>query len=150
MKKHILFFAMLAVVWGSCQVDKTGIPQLSNNTTLNGTWYLKSEIINGFTGNTVNPPDTITGFTTNDFYKFNTDNTVVYATTVAPTHITAYYSLLTNAGVQTLTIGSPSGGAGYPYTVNKLSKDSLILYNSATSTNAGVTLTTYTTNYYTH
>ena len=149
MKKHILFLAVLAGVLGSCQVDKTGIPQLTNNTTLNGSWYLKSEIINSFVGNTVNTPDTITNFTTNDFYKFNTDNTVVYATSAAPTPITSYYSLLTNAGIQTLTIGSPAGGAGYPYTVNKLTKDSLILYNTTTTINTGVTYTSYTTNYYT-
>jgi hypothetical protein len=149
MKKHILFLALLAGIFAGCQVDKTGVPQLSNNTTLNGTWYLKSEVIDSFSNNTANTPDTITSFTTNDFYKFNTDNTVVYATTAAPAPITSYYSLLTNAGIQTLTIGSPAGGAGYPYTVNKLTKDSLILYNTTTSVNTGITYTSYTTNYYT-
>jgi len=150
MKKSILIIIALISISMSCKVDQSGVPKLTNNTTLNGTWILRSEIINGFSGSTAAKPDTITHFPQKNYYTFNSDNTVIYLSPASTAVNTNYYSVLTIAGSQTLTLGTSAGGAGLAYTVNKLSADSLILYNTAIATTSGVTATTYTTTFYTH
>jgi len=153
MKKVIPFLVALIGMVVGCKVDQTGVPTITNNTTLNGTWFLKSVIINGVTGNTPTAPDTLSSFTSNDFYKFTATNTYTASTSSPLAVYTGNYSLLTSSGVQTLNISAPGGSpaSGFTaYTVNKLSTDSLILYNSVSTTTAGVTTTTYTTHFYTH
>ena len=153
MKKAIPFLVALIGIAVGCKIDQAGVPTITNNTTLNGTWILKTEIINGVTGNTPTAPDTLNSFTTNDFYKFTASNTYTHSISSPAAFYTGNYSLLTTSGVQTLNISAPGGSpasAFSAYTVNKLTTDSLILYTSASTTTAGVTTTTYTTTFYTH
>jgi hypothetical protein len=150
MKNPILILIALITLFVGCKIDVAGVPQSTNNTMLNGTWYLKSKITDNFVGAFASPPDTAKNFTKNDFYTFNADNTVNYASSSNTTIQKNYYSLTTTTSGQTLTIGSAAGGAGNAYTVNKLSIDSLILFTTTTTTPSGVSTTTNVTNLYTH
>jgi len=153
MKKAIPFLVVLIGFAIGCKVDQSGVPTITNNAKLDGTWFLKTIIINGVTDNSPTAPDTLTNFTTTDYYKFTATNTYTKSTSAPVAVYNGNYSLLTSSGVQTLNVGAPGGSpssAFTAYTVNKLSADSLILYTSASTTTAGVVITTYTTSVYTH
>ena len=150
MKIYIFILIALISVIAGCQIDKTGIPVRTNNATLNGTWYLKSEIIATTFDGYPEIPDNITSFTTKDFYKFNPDFTVNISSSYTSGTITNYYSFNTTPTGQTIIIGDTSTPAGISYTVTKLTKDSLVMNNIINQTSYGLTINTNTTLKFTH
>lgn len=150
MKRSVLILITIISVSIGCQVDKSGLPSSGNSPLLVGTWYLKSEVIAGIIQGNPSPPDTITGFSKSDYYKFNADNTVNTSTLNPPVIYTSYYNLSTTSNGQQLIIGGSNSKSNASYTVNKLSKDSLILYNTNSQTLSGISVVTNTTSLYTH
>ncbi|HEY0244239.1 MAG TPA: hypothetical protein VGC01_01640 [Mucilaginibacter sp.] len=150
MKKSIFILIAVVIVIIGCKIDKTGIPAPTSNTTLNGTWYLKSEIIITNFAGFAEYPEIITNFTTKDFYKFNPDFTVNISSSDTTGTITNYYSFNTTSSGQTIVIGNASTPAGINYTVNKLTKDSLVMNNIINEANSGINVITNTTLKFAH
>jgi len=140
--------AFCAVV--GCKIDETGLPKPTDNTAIVGTWFLKEEIVGGIIQGFVSTPDTLKGFTTSDYYKFNANNQAYVSTSGSLKPDTVNYSLSLTPTSQTLVVGGHTSTGFISYTVNKLSKDSLILFNTVTATSQGVTITTNTTSFYAH
>ena len=150
MKKPVLVLIVILCIC-SCKLDDVGLPQITNNKALDGLWYLKSEIIGGTTGGVALQPDTLAGFTTNDYINFNSDNTVNISISGPPVSVyNSYYSFNSTIYGQTIVVGSLTNPAGTSYTVNKFTADTLILYNVGSQTSAGIVFTSSTTNLYTH
>jgi len=149
MKK--LIFILIAVVAAliSCQVNKTTLP--APNTALVGTWFLKAQVSDNIIQGVPGIPDTVINFTTNDFYKFNVDYTVNVSTSMPTASVaTHYYSYAADASGQVVIIGGSNSKNFTTYIVNKLSKDSLLLYSSVSQTLSGVAVVTNTSYMFTH
>jgi hypothetical protein len=144
----IIIAAFCAIV--SCKTDQTGLPTPSSNKAIVGTWFLKEEIVGGIIQGFVSTPDTIKGYTTSDYYKFNANNQVYVSTSGSLKPDTVNYSFNSTPTSQTLVVGGFTSTGFTTYSVNKLSVDSLILFNTVTATSQGVTITTNTTSFYAH
>ncbi len=144
-----IVISIISLLFG-CKADKSGLPVPTNNTTLDGTWYLIAESINGTIQGIATAPVTLASFTTKDFYKFNADFTVNISSSLTNTTSTSYYSYISTVNGQTLTIGGSDSENFTTFVVNKLSSDSLLLYNSVSQTLSDVTVVTNTSYTYTH
>lgn len=151
-KPYLIFITILTVLFSSCQIDRSGLPKTINNPNLYGTWYLKTELIAGSSAGTAPTSYVLHNFNQNDFYKFNTDYTLNFSSSSPPIAYTTYYTFLNTDNGQTLNIGSgPGKHTGAAYIVNKLTRDSLILFNAVTANDvSGVIYTTNTTLMFAH
>jgi hypothetical protein len=129
-----------------CKLDEAGFNQSSTSTTTTGTtnsqligmWFIKLTIQkDAIIGTTTN-----VSFTANDYFLFNSDNTVKVSYSNPAVVATGTYSY--NATNKTLTMGNHDDTD--TYTVNKLTADSLIITTTITAT-AGTSTTTGTLTY---
>lgn len=141
MKKPLYILIALICVIAGCKIDEAGIPQAQSNPLLIGTWFVKSAI-------TVDPVfGTITqlGFTLQDYYTFNKDNTIKVSTSAPASVESSRYSYMNNTSSQIINI-SDVGDSGFTtYTIDKLTTDSLIMTTNIVTTVFGTTTTTTVT-----
>jgi hypothetical protein len=123
-----------------CQKEDTGIPADLQYSGITGKWYLKT-LVSRTTADTslAVKADSIKSYTAQDFFEFKSNNAATYSSTILGKMYDGYYSANTNSAPQTLTFKSASYLA--KYNVNKLNKDSLVIYQS-TSTKRGMVTTT--------
>lgn len=126
MKKHFLILLALVCLIAACKLDESGFNQNSANGSTDtsgsivGMWFIKSQRTTG-TILGIETDNTETNFTTQDYYLFNSDNTVKFssADSIAPATSTYNY----NATAKKLIIANDGG----TFTISKLTKDSLIM-----------------------
>jgi len=133
MKKPILILILVACIIAGCKVDEAGFPKVSTNTLLVGTWYIKAAINNqpGY------PADTVTSFTSKDYFMFNSDNTVKLSYSFPDTSATTRYSYTNSTSGQQVVVGGSTDNT--IYTIDKLTTDSLIMSWTITVTFGSLT-----------
>jgi hypothetical protein len=146
MKKPILILLAFVFAMAGCKLDEAGFnqkstPDATTGGALVGMWFIKTQITTGTAlGFPIN--DTETTFTANDYYLFNSDNTVKVST-VDKGVGSGTYSY--NAATKKLTISNADSGG--IFTVSKLTADSLVMSTAiaipalGTSTNITLKLT---------
>jgi hypothetical protein len=141
MKKPLYVLIALICVIAGCKIDEAGIPQAQSNSLLLGTWFVKSAI-------TVDPvygTSTQLGFTLQDFYTFNKDNTIKVSTSLPASVASSRYSYMSNASSQTINILDVGDSGFTTYTIDKLTTDSLIMTTNIVATAFGTITTTTVT-----
>ncbi|HTH82664.1 MAG TPA: hypothetical protein VL490_06995 [Mucilaginibacter sp.] len=143
MKKTLLVLIVLIYTLAGCKLDEAGFKQNSTNNdgavitgNLVGMWFWRQQITTG-TAFGVPINSNITSFTPNDYFMFNSDNTVKMSSKDDGV-VSGNYVF--DAVAKTVTISNSNTNDGV-YTVKKLTADSLVLYISisipelATTTN---------------
>ncbi len=124
-----------------CKIDKSGLPQIQSNQLLYGTWLVKAVItVSPAQGPYPEMSSTETDFTANDFYMFNSDNTVKISLSNPAEVLNSRYSYISNASGQEIIFPGPKDGTNNNFVNQKLTKDSLIMSTTFTIT-IGITTT---------
>ena len=125
MKKPVIIITALVALMAGCKIDTTGLPGASgsNAALLIGKWFIKSQ---GTTITGLGAPvsNTVSNFTSQDFYIFNKDQSVNYSEVTVGNGVgNGSYSY--DATAQTLTLIDPNGVSATA-NVSKLTADSLV------------------------
>ncbi|GAB2706201.1 hypothetical protein GCM10027037_35500 [Mucilaginibacter koreensis] len=131
---------LLCSALAGCQKEDTGIPANLQYPGLTGKWYLKTLLRRTTADNTSDiKTDSTKSFTSQDFFEFKTSNAATYSSTIIGKMYDGYYSANANNSPSTLTFKSQAYLA--KYNVNKVSKDSLVIYQTESTKNGQVTTT---------
>lgn len=140
------FFALIA---GGCQKDSDALPAYLKNDSLTGKWYLKNLTRQTSADTSINIlVDSVTSFTTDDYFEFKADNSATYSSTNIGKRYNGYYSA--NSSVTPYVLTFKSGSYVNQFDISKVSKDSLVLYKTQSATGNAVTTTTTDYYIYTH
>lgn len=139
------FLIMIVLGMSGCQKEKTSIPSYLQMPELTGKWYLHTLYITTSTDNSVTShTDSATSFTAQDYFEFKADNAATFSSTIFGKSYEGYYSA--NSSVAPATLTFKSVDFLNKYNISKVTKDSLVLYQTQATKVAGVTTTV--ANYY--
>ena len=142
----LLFALPLLLLFAGCKTDTAVVPSNLQNAALIGKWLLKSLDVE--TQVDADPPTyaNYTTFADKDFFEFKANNAAVYSSSIIGAAYTGHYSTNTNAVPNPITFVSGSFGA--TFYLESLTSNTMVIYQTASSTALGVTTTV--TNYYTY
>ncbi len=130
-----------------CKLDEAGFPKDAlTSGTITGTWFIKKQTTSGTVLGIAFPATTTTDFTATDYYRFNTDKSVVFSQSNPTTVTSGTYIYTKNGTTHTLFVDNPGADASFDnsFTIAKLTTDSLVLTTTvsvpALSTETNITL----------
>jgi len=139
---------LLFLSLGSCQKESQDIPANLQNPALTGKWYLKAitEQTSVDTSLNVKQDPLLLTVTADDYFEFKAQNAATYSSTIIGKRYDGYYSV--NPSVTPELLNFKSGIFTEAFNISKVSKDSLVIYKTASTKNN--TVITTVTDYYTY